>query len=85
MRQIVLFLTWWALAGCSSLTVPRTVNVEVPTACIKALPPKVTINTDAELALMNQYDLEINIRADELALLDYSEKLTALALPCVAP
>ena len=67
------------LSACSSQPI---VNVPIAQACIAQLPAKPVIRTDAELAALDDFQIVLAIREDELSLLNYSEQLEAVATPC---
>ena len=67
------------LVGCAS---QPTASIPIPQACIAQLPAKPIIRTDSELSALDDFQIVLAIREDELTLLNYSEQLEAVATPC---
>jgi len=79
MRLLLLLLI---LTGCAT-TDPQVVRVPVTVPCVKAMPPRPWLVTDAELARMNDYQLALALRQHHLAAGGYVDELEALLLGCV--
>ncbi|MEY4952508.1 MAG: hypothetical protein RL299_932 [Pseudomonadota bacterium] len=76
----VALLALLALAGCS--TAPKRVEIPVPVPCIKALPAKPIIYTDAELAKMPEGAFVDAIWLDRSSLMRAVSARDALLAAC---
>lgn len=70
------------LAGCA--TSPEVVKVQVPVPCIRAedVPPRPEFVSDAALARMDDADLVLSLRIDQLAARGYADRLEAIVRSC---
>jgi hypothetical protein len=94
MRSVLL----WAgsalvLAGCGAVPVVRpepvvrtvTVEVEVPTKCISEMPARPDMQAPQEIARMPSGRGVGALGTGYVLLWDYTARLEAVTLPCVAP
>lgn len=86
MRVILLLLVTFVAVvlsvGCSSFTVPEKVNVEVAVPCVREMPAKPQVRSEAELLAMPRYARTLASWSDRLALLVYSRELEAVLGGC---
>jgi hypothetical protein len=69
------------IAGCETLRQPP-VSVPIAVPCIKSVPTRPALVSDAELAVMSDGQLVLALRRLELILLDYTAELEAVISSC---
>ena len=91
-RRLLLLLPAAAVSALVLLTacatnqveIPKTVNVQVPVACVKPedLPAKPVVRTEAELLAMDRYTRTLAAWSDLKKLEVYSAELEVVAAGC---
>jgi hypothetical protein len=71
------------MSACETIPPPpQVVQVPIAVSCIRSVPTKPAVHSDAELARFDDYKLVLAIVQDRRFLLDYSAELEAVLQAC---
>lgn len=77
----VLILVCALLPGCATFG-PKTVEIPVAVSCVDEIPARPALVSDAELKVMNDYQLPLALHRDRKQREGYMRKAEALLLAC---
>lgn len=79
---VLLLIVVLAIAGCSSLPVPREIRVPVPVPCIDRTPERPSMLSDQELLALDDYALVVSLARDRRIRQGYEAELEATLEGC---